>query len=143
MTTHFFPSLPHIEDCPKHIRAYINGVCIVDTKEAKLVYVNPSPPPLMASDLYYNICSWLHPYYPNYYFSDFKFDSPYISAPEEVDKDKKVYTIRVGQSEPKALTLYTSGELAGLATIKFSDMDAWFEEDQEVFIHPKDPYKVW
>jgi hypothetical protein len=89
-----------------------------------------------------NLCSWLHPYYPTYYFSDFEFDSPYISAPKEVDGDKKVYTIIVGQSEPKTLTLYTTGKLAGLATVKFSEMDAWFEEDEEIFLHPKDPYKV-
>lgn len=48
----------------------------------------------------------------------------------------------MGQSEPKTLTLHMAGKLAGLATVKFSDMDAWFEEDEEVFIHPKDPYKV-
>jgi hypothetical protein len=86
------------------------------------------------------LCSWLHPYYPIYYFSEL--DSPYISDPKDVDGDKKVYTINAGQSEPKTLTLYTSGKLAGLATVKFSEMDAWFEEDEEIFIHPKDPYKV-
>jgi hypothetical protein len=87
-------------------------------------------------------CRWLHPYYPNYYFSDFNFDSPYIGAPKETDGDKLVYTINVGQSEPKTVTLYTAGKLANLATIEFSAMDAWFEEEQEIFIHPKDPYKV-
>jgi len=119
--TGFFPSLPHIEDCSKHLRVYINGVCIIDTKKAKFV--------------------WLHPYYPQYYFTDFKFDSPYISAPKVVDGDKAVYTINVGQSEPKTVTLYTSGKLTGLATVEFSAMDAWFEEEEEIFIHPKDPYK--
>ena len=86
--------------------------------------------------------SWLHPYYPTYYFSDSELSSPYISGPKEADGDKKVYTINVGQSEPKTITLYTTGKLAGLATIKFSEMDAWFEEDEEIFFHPKDPYKV-
>ena len=146
--THFFSSLPHIEDCPKRIRAYINGVRIIDTKKAKLVYVNiiSSSPPWLG--LYVitgkkkKLCSWLHPYYPTYYFSQFKLDSPYISAPKEVDGDKKVYTITVGQSGPKSLTLHTTGKLAGLATVKFSEMDAWFEEDEEIFLHPKDPYKV-
>ena len=90
-----------------------------------------------------NSCSWLHPYYPTYYFSDFKFDSPYISGPKEADEDKKVYTINVGKSgEPQTLILYTTGKLAGLATVEFSTMDSWFEEDEEIFIHPKDPYKV-
>jgi uncharacterized protein (DUF427 family) len=26
-------------------------------------------------------------------------------------------------------------------TFRWSDMDAWFEEDDEVFVHPRDPYK--
>lgn len=86
--------------------------------------------------------SWLHPYYPNYYFSDFKFDAPYIGAAKVVDGDKTVYTINVGRSEPKTVTLHSAGKLAGLATVEFSAMDAWFEEDEEIFSHPKDPYKV-
>jgi hypothetical protein len=86
------------------------------------------------------LCSWLHPYYPNYYFSEF--ESPYICDPQKIDKDKTVHRIDAGQNELKTLTLYTSGKLAGLATVKFSEMDAWFEEDEEIFIHPKDPYKV-
>ena len=45
-------------------------------------------------------------------------------------------------NEPKTITSYTTGKLAGLAPVKFSDMDAWFEEDEEIFFHPKDPYKV-
>jgi len=31
--------------------------------------------------------------------------------------------------------------LAGLATVDFSTMDAWFEEEEQIFVHPKDPYK--
>ena len=53
-----------------------------------------------------------------------------------------VYAIDVGQNEPKTLTQYTTGKLAGLSTIELSAMDAWFEEDEEIFIHPKDLYKV-
>jgi len=70
------------------------------------------------------------------------FDSPYISAPKAADDNSLVYTINVGQAKPKTLTLYTTGKLAGLATVEFSSMDAWFEEEEEIFLHPKDPYKV-
>lgn len=41
-----------------------------------------------------------------------------------------------------AATEYLDGDLKGLITISFSSMDAWFEEDEQVFVHPKDPYKV-
>jgi uncharacterized protein (DUF427 family) len=31
-------------------------------------------------------------------------------------------------------------DLAGFVTIDWNAMDAWFEEDEEVFVHPRDPY---
>lgn len=33
-------------------------------------------------------------------------------------------------------------ELAGLFKVKFASADAWFEEDERIYGHPKDPYKV-
>jgi hypothetical protein len=33
-------------------------------------------------------------------------------------------------------------DLGGLFTINFAAMDHWFEEEEEIFVHPKDPYKV-
>lgn len=36
-----------------------------------------------------------------------------------------------------------SGDLNGLLKLHFAAADAWFEEDEEIFVHPKDPYKVW
>lgn len=44
-----------------------------------------------------------------------------------------------------ALTTYgelADYDLADLFTINFGAMDAWFEEDEQIFVHPKDPYKV-
>jgi uncharacterized protein (DUF427 family) len=31
--------------------------------------------------------------------------------------------------------------LAGLASFYWSKMDHWYEEDEEIFVHPRDPYK--
>lgn len=41
-----------------------------------------------------------------------------------------------------AVQEHTGGDLAGLVSIKFDAVDAWFEEDEQIFVHPKDPYKV-
>ena len=87
--------------------------------------------------------SWLDsPCYPNYYFSKSEF-AEYIKGDPKVDGDKKVYTVNVG---PKILSLYTSSKLLSkfkeLVTVEFTEMDAWFEEEEEVIVHPKDPYKV-
>lgn len=40
------------------------------------------------------------------------------------------------------MTKYLQGELEGLVNIEFGAADAWFEEDEQIFVHPKDPYKV-
>lgn len=50
---------------------------------------------------------------------------------------------------PAAITEFTSEagggggkDLAGLFKIEFSAADAWLEEDERIYVHPKDPYKV-
>ena len=37
---------------------------------------------------------------------------------------------------------FVSGKSTGLTKIIFGLMDAWFEEDEQIFVHPRDPYKV-
>ncbi|TFK36717.1 DUF427-domain-containing protein [Crucibulum laeve] len=116
----FFP-LPHIEDSPKRIRVYIAGVCIVDTRHAKLV--------------------WEHAHYPNYFFPEVDLPNWYLSIPT-ASPDVASYDLWIGlRGAPKTITRYLTGPLAGLFTIKFSDMDAWFEEDEQIYVHPRDPYK--
>jgi len=44
---------------------------------------------------------------------------------------------------PEAAKIYTnesSAGLAGLVRFEWGSMDAWFEEDEEVFVHPRNPY---
>ncbi|KAF9450057.1 DUF427-domain-containing protein [Macrolepiota fuliginosa MF-IS2] len=115
-----FFSIPHLEDCQKRIRAYVGGACIIDTNKAKLV--------------------WEHPYYPSYFFSEDILPYFYL---ELVDTTPQlaVYHVTAGNKATHALTRYYQSELAGLFTIKFSAMDSWFEEDEQIFVHPKDPYK--
>ncbi|KAF8175810.1 hypothetical protein BJ912DRAFT_1024422 [Pholiota molesta] len=120
-----FFALPHIEECPKRIRAYFGGVWLIDTRKAKLV--------------------WLHPYYPTYFV--LKDDLPiswYLHVASSTDTEI-IYNVNAGgdhnEKNKGAIILYLAGPLQGLAMIKFNAMDAWFEEDEEVFFHPKDPYK--
>lgn len=54
-----------------------------------------------------------------------------------------LYDIVVGDRRAEAAaTIYSEEELDGLIQIEFSVMDAWFEEDEQIYVHPKDPYKV-
>ena len=39
------------------------------------------------------------------------------------------------------MLIFTRGPLAGLVRLEFGAMDAWFEEEAEVYVHPKDPFK--
>lgn len=41
-----------------------------------------------------------------------------------------------------AVTKFTEGVFAGLVLVDFDSADAWYEEDEPIFVHPKDPYKV-
>ncbi|KAL0579054.1 hypothetical protein V5O48_002947 [Marasmius crinis-equi] len=115
-----FFSLPHIEPCLKGVRALFGGAFIVDTRKAKLV--------------------WEHPYYPFFYF-------PREEIPQKYLKDgsggKGTYDIVVGSRRAEGAVKVFDGDdkLAGLAKIDFKAMDAWFEEDEQIFVHPKDPYK--
>jgi uncharacterized protein (DUF427 family) len=45
--------------------------------------------------------------------------------------------------QPPRRRLYTEDAvpgLAGLVRFEWDALDAWFEEDEEVFVHPRDPY---
>jgi uncharacterized protein (DUF427 family) len=56
------------------------------------------------------------------------------------------YTIRAGDKEVKAGAWYYPEPLAGAEPIKdliafyWHWMDHWYEEDEEAFVHPRDPY---
>ena len=57
------------------------------------------------------------------------------------------YRVRVnGNSADDAAWSYTqpaagAPDLLGYVAFDWNKMDAWFEEDDEVFVHPRDPYK--
>jgi len=44
-----------------------------------------------------------------------------------------------GKSTDRVL-IFEKGPLEGLVRFEFKAMDAWFEEDQQIYDHPKNPY---
>jgi uncharacterized protein (DUF427 family) len=118
----------HIEPVPRRIRAVFGGETVVDTTNA--LYV------------------WEWPYYPQYYFplADLK---PGVLVDEQHSQKlhfgtARRHTLQVGEtSRAGAARVYTDDALAGLAnTVRFEweALDAWFEEDEQVFVHPRNPY---
>ena len=86
--------------------------------------------------------SWLKPNYPYYFFKTKDVPEKYLVDAFQSQKHH-IYDIVVGDRRAEAAaTLYHDDELDGLIQLEFSEMDAWFEEDEQIFVHPKDPYKV-
>jgi len=117
-----------IEPVPRRIRAVLSGEVVLDTTAARYV--------------------WEWPPYPQYYvpLSDLM-PSALVDEEQEQEADRgtaKLYGLRVGDTfRPGAVQVYTEDAidgLAGLAHIDWDAVDAWFEEDEQVFVHPRNPY---
>jgi hypothetical protein len=94
-------------------------------------------------DMILNIqLSWEIQYYPSYYFDPGDVPETFLRNPKEGDTST-TYDIVVGERTAKgAVTFHNAGNLKGLVKIAFKQMDAWLEEDEEIYNHPRDPYKV-
>ena len=118
-----------IEPGLKRVRAYLGGEVVADTIQPMLV--------------------WEVPYYPAYYFPVADVRTELLEADGGVAHspsrgDGRAFTVRAGGKEALGAALrYEDSpveELRYLIRIQWDAMDAWFEEDEEVFTHPRDPY---
>jgi len=118
-----------IENGQKRVRAYLAGEVVADTIRPVLV--------------------WEIPYYPAYYFpvEDVRADALQpdggtVHSPSR--GDAPTYTVTAGgKSVAGAAWRYQDSpieELRDLIRLDWDAMDAWFEEDEEVFTHPRSPY---
>ena len=128
-TTHTTRGQVRTEPSAKRVRAYLGGEVVADTIHPVLV--------------------WEVPYYPAYYFpvgdvrTDLlELDGAVAHSPSR--GDGQTYTVTAGgKRAPAAALRYTDSpipELRDLIRLEWGAMDAWFEEDEEVFTHPRDPY---
>ncbi|KZP22839.1 DUF427-domain-containing protein [Athelia psychrophila] len=116
---------PHIEPARPRIRVHFGGKFVIDTSQAKLV--------------------WEHPYFPYYYFPAEDLSTSYLRPAEGLpitDGEKATFDLVVGDRVAKAaVTKFVSGDVKDLVKIEWSAADAWFEEEEQIWNHPKDPYK--
>jgi uncharacterized protein (DUF427 family) len=118
-----------VEQGVKRVRAYLGGRAVVDTVHPLLV--------------------WEVPYYPTYYLPLVDV-APDVLVPtgETVHSPSRgegtVYTLKAGATEASNAALRYSEspieELRDAIRFEWQAMDAWFEEDEEVYVHPRDPY---
>jgi len=115
----------HVEPVPRRIRALLGGTTVLDTSAARY--------------------AWEWPSYPQYYvpLGDV---TPGALVDEGIDEDRALgkarrHTVAAGgQTRPGAAWVQADGELEGLVRFDWPALDAWFEEDEEVFVHPRNPY---
>ncbi len=121
----------YLEDSPKRVRAVFNGQTIVDSQRVKLLHETNHLP------VYYfpeeDIREDLLEPTGHHTHCPFKGDASYRSVRVE---DRIAENVVWHYPEP--------GEhfapLAGYAAFYYEKMDTWYEEDEEVFGHPRDPY---
>jgi uncharacterized protein (DUF427 family) len=115
----------HVEPVPRRIRAFLGGRCLLDTTAARYV--------------------WEWPAYPQYYVPVADI-APGVLVDEGVQELRvpgpaRLHGLRSGDHErPGAAWVQTDGGLRGTARFDWSVFDAWFEEDEQVFAHPRNPY---
>ena len=92
---------------------------------------------------------WERPNYPTYYFPLADVRRDLLHANGETRRspsrgDAHLYDLRVGDrvATSAAYRHFDSAiaELRDLVTFTWSAMDHWFEEDEEVYVHPRNPY---
>jgi uncharacterized protein (DUF427 family) len=116
-----------LEHGTKRIRAYLGGEVVADTTRPLLV--------------------WEKPYFPTYYFPLDDVHTDLLSADGSIVEsrgDGQSFTIRAGGKEAVGAALrYEQSpfeELREAIRLDWHAIDAWFEEDEQVYTHPRDPY---
>jgi uncharacterized protein (DUF427 family) len=117
-----------VEPSAKRVRAFLQGEVVVDTIRPLLV--------------------WEVPYYPIYYLplADFRAELVPTGATSHSPSrgEGEVLTVRSPSAEaPEAAVRFPDSPLPELrdhVRLEWSAMDAWFEEDEQVYTHARSPY---
>ena len=118
-----------MEPGTKRVRVYLGGEVVADTVRPTLV--------------------WEVPYYPTYYFPVIDVRTELLEADGGVQRspsrgDGRTFRVSAGgRTVPRAALQHADSpieELRELIRFDWHAMDAWFEEDEQVFTHPRDPY---
>src|SRR5262249_10235121 len=119
------PSL-RVEPSPRWVRGYVDGKPIVDSKRVVVVYG--------ARRL------------ATYFFraQDVRMD---LLRPSTIQDGEQRWTLDAGGRTIEDIAwAYTDtdegvgAQLRDYVAFEWRKMDAWYEEDDEVFVHPRDPY---
>jgi len=118
----------HVEPCPRRVRAMLAGQVVVDTVHARYV--------------------WEWPFYPQFYLPWADVHQEFLVDEEHPQTDHRgpvrLFGLAVGDTvRPGTVRVYGDSKIEGLsqtAHFEWSALDSWFEEDEEIFVHPRSPY---
>jgi uncharacterized protein (DUF427 family) len=117
-----------VEQGHKRVRVYLHGALVADTIRPTLV--------------------WELPYYPTYYFPAADVRAQLSStgkterSPSRGDAEL-LDVVTDGATAESAARRYPDSPieaLQGLVRFEFDAMTEWFEEDEPIYFHPRDPY---
>jgi uncharacterized protein (DUF427 family) len=122
----------YLEPSPRWVRVEFNGTIIADSRQVLLNREEGRSP--------------------MYYFPVADVRMEYLEPTEKVsqfpNKGKTIYwDVQVGDrvADNAAFTHIALPEersdLTDYVTFKWNEMDAWYEESEEIIVHPRDPYK--
>jgi uncharacterized protein (DUF427 family) len=116
------------EPSPKRVRVFLGGELVADSKRVMLV--------------------WENPHYPQYYFPAADVTAELVPTATTTHSpsrgDAAHFMVATSRGEAvDAAWQYTDSRIEALRDLirfEWDAMDGWFEEDDEVFTHPRDPY---
>jgi len=118
----------HVEPVPRRIRGFLAGEAVFDTTRALYVW------------------EWAN--YPQYYvpLADVRMDL--LVSEDAIQQSARGpverHGLRVGDvRKPHAVKVLRESSierLSSTARFDWESLDAWFEEDEQVFVHPRNPY---
>ena len=125
------PHTLYFEDSPRRVRVMFNGETVVDSRRIKLLHETG--------------------HLPVYYFPE---EDVRMNFLEESDHttycpfkgDASYWSVRVGNRVAENAVwsylepLESAPPLASYVAFYWNKVDAWYEEDEQVFVHPRDPY---
>jgi uncharacterized protein (DUF427 family) len=118
----------HVAPVPRRVRAILGGITVLDTTRA--LYL------------------WDWPYYPRFQIPAEDLAADVLIEASVQERDRHGTLVRSdlhagGIERAGAASRYVSSgtpELVDTICLKWDALDAWFEEDEEVFVHPRSPY---
>jgi uncharacterized protein (DUF427 family) len=124
---HLVP-IDHVEPAPRRVRGLLGARVVLDTTAA--IYV------------------WEVPYFPAYYVPVADIAADALMDEDHVQRlhrgTARRHGLRVGDVDrPGTVRVFGDDALPGLegmARIDWAALDAWFEEDEQIFVHPRSPY---